>query len=81
VQPTPETVDRGGDEEMAGSDRYVVISADCHGGADLLEYRDYLDARHHDRFDAWLGSTPSCTRTSSENSHRELGQRATPRRS
>jgi predicted TIM-barrel fold metal-dependent hydrolase len=43
---------------MAGSDRYVVISADCHGGADLLEYRDYLDARHHDRFDAWAREYP-----------------------
>ena len=25
------------------SDRYAVISSDCHGGAQLLEYRDYLD--------------------------------------
>ena len=38
---------------MAGSDRYVVISADCHGGAELYQYRDYLERRHHDAFDAW----------------------------
>jgi predicted TIM-barrel fold metal-dependent hydrolase len=34
-------------------DRYVVISADCHGGAQLNEYRDYLEARYLDDFDAW----------------------------
>jgi len=38
---------------MAGSDRYTVISADCHGGAELHQYREYLERRHHDAFDAW----------------------------
>ncbi|MDL4775336.1 amidohydrolase family protein [Actinomadura xylanilytica] len=33
--------------------RYTVISADCHGGADLLEYRDHLDRSRRDEFDAW----------------------------
>ena len=33
--------------------RYIVISADCHGGGQLLEYRDYLERRYHDEFDAW----------------------------
>ncbi|MCD9623696.1 amidohydrolase family protein [Rhabdothermincola salaria] len=33
--------------------RYTVISADCHAGADLRDYRPYLEARHHDAFDAW----------------------------
>ncbi|MEU8518337.1 amidohydrolase family protein [Streptomyces sp. NBC_01216] len=38
---------------MNGDDRYTVISADCHAGADLLDYRPYLEKRHHDDFDAW----------------------------
>ncbi|WP_055702387.1 amidohydrolase family protein [Streptomyces silaceus] len=37
-------------------DRYTVISADCHAGADLLDYRDYLESRHHDAFDAWAAT-------------------------
>jgi predicted TIM-barrel fold metal-dependent hydrolase len=40
--------DRPGAEE-----RYTVISADCHAGADLLDYRPYLERRYHDDFDAW----------------------------
>jgi predicted TIM-barrel fold metal-dependent hydrolase len=38
---------------MTDSDRYVIVSADCHGGAELYEYRDYLERRHLDAFDAW----------------------------
>jgi predicted TIM-barrel fold metal-dependent hydrolase len=37
-------------------DRYLVISADCHAGADLLDYRPYLESRYHDQFDAWAAS-------------------------
>ncbi|WP_405837315.1 amidohydrolase [Streptomyces platensis] len=37
-------------------DRYTVISADCHAGADLLDYRPYLESRYHDAFDAWAAS-------------------------
>ncbi|MFK4071406.1 amidohydrolase family protein [Streptomyces sp. NPDC029674] len=37
-------------------DRYTVISADCHAGADLLDYRPYLESRHHDAFDAWAAT-------------------------
>ena len=33
--------------------RYTIISADCHAGADLGDYRSYLDGRWHDEFDAW----------------------------
>ncbi|MFF2366876.1 amidohydrolase family protein [Streptomyces sp. NPDC058122] len=36
-----------------GEDRYTVISADCHAGADLLDYKPYLERRYHDDFDAW----------------------------
>ena len=41
---------------MAGDDRYTVISADCHGGGALLDYRPYLERRYHDEFDAWAAS-------------------------
>src|SRR5437868_5315896 len=35
------------------SEHYVIISADCHGGAELLEYREYLEHRYHGAFDDW----------------------------
>jgi predicted TIM-barrel fold metal-dependent hydrolase len=35
------------------SDRYVVISADGHAGADLRDYRPYLESSLHDEFDRW----------------------------
>jgi predicted TIM-barrel fold metal-dependent hydrolase len=34
--------------------RYTVISSDCHAGADLADYRPYLEARWHEEFDRWL---------------------------
>src|SRR5882724_9847026 len=48
---------RSGEGPVIGThedlDRYIVISADCHGGAQLYEYRDYLDPRYLDDFDGW----------------------------
>jgi predicted TIM-barrel fold metal-dependent hydrolase len=41
---------------MTPDDRYLVISADCHGGGDLLDYRPYLAKRWHDDFDAWAST-------------------------
>lgn len=38
---------------QTGLDRYVVVSADCHGGGDVDDYRDYLERRYLDDFDAW----------------------------
>ena len=35
---------------------YVVISADCHAGADVAEYRPYLESRYHDDFDVWYST-------------------------
>jgi predicted TIM-barrel fold metal-dependent hydrolase len=35
------------------SDRYTVISADCHAGADLRDYRPFLEAEFLDEFDDW----------------------------
>lgn len=33
--------------------REILISTDGHCGADLLEYKPYLESRYHDEFDAW----------------------------
>jgi predicted TIM-barrel fold metal-dependent hydrolase len=35
------------------SDRYLLISADTHGGANHETYREYLDPAYRDEFDAW----------------------------
>ena len=34
-------------------DPYIVVTADAHAGADLLDYKPYLEKRWHDEFDAW----------------------------
>ena len=31
----------------------MIVSADCHGGAELFEYRGYLEQRYHEPFDDW----------------------------
>ncbi|MFP3990405.1 amidohydrolase family protein [Streptomyces sp. E11-3] len=49
------TDDRHSDDRHP-ADRYTVISADCHAGADLLDYRPYLESRHHEAFDAWAAT-------------------------
>src|SRR5262245_9075377 len=36
--------------------RYVLISSDAHAGADLLDYKPYLEREFHDEFDAWAAS-------------------------
>jgi predicted TIM-barrel fold metal-dependent hydrolase len=36
--------------------RYVLISTDCHAGADLRDYKQYLEQRWHDEFDRWADS-------------------------
>lgn len=41
-------------EQRAPGANYVVISADCHGGGNVPDYRPYLEARYHDDFDEWF---------------------------
>ncbi|GIU90770.1 MAG: hypothetical protein KatS3mg010_1869 [Acidimicrobiia bacterium] len=40
---------------MNRTDHYVVISADCHAGASHATYREYLDPKYLEDFDAWRG--------------------------
>jgi predicted TIM-barrel fold metal-dependent hydrolase len=42
-------------EDLTGRP-YALISTDGHAGADLWDYKPYLEARWHDEFDAWAGS-------------------------
>jgi len=41
---------------MTVNDRYIVISADCHAGANMDTYKGYLEQRYIDDFDAWRGA-------------------------
>lgn len=36
-------------------ERYTIISADCHAGGSHADYREYLDPKFRDDFDAWRG--------------------------
>lgn len=38
------------------SGRYVIVSSDSHAGAPLLDYKQYLEGRWHDEFDAWAAA-------------------------
>jgi predicted TIM-barrel fold metal-dependent hydrolase len=35
---------------------YVLISTDCHAGADLPDYKSYLTKRWHEEFDSWAAT-------------------------
>ena len=37
----------------AADERYTIISSDCHAGGSHAAYREYLDPKYHDDFDAW----------------------------
>jgi predicted TIM-barrel fold metal-dependent hydrolase len=57
-------------------ERYMIVSSDCHAGADVQGYKPYLERRWHDEFDAWaatfvdkwldLEPGPSSTRTKAD---------------
>ena len=40
----------------AQGDHYTVISADCHGGGSVRDYRSYLEQRHLAEFDGWAAN-------------------------
>jgi predicted TIM-barrel fold metal-dependent hydrolase len=43
-------------DELPLDHHYVVISSDSHAGADILDYKPYLESKWHDEFDAWAAS-------------------------
>ena len=46
-------------DTWTSTDQYVIISSDTHAGADLLQYKDYLDPQWHDDFDEWAAGYES----------------------
>lgn len=42
--------------EPTGGTRQILISTDGHAGADLLDYKPYLESRFHDEFDVWASA-------------------------
>jgi predicted TIM-barrel fold metal-dependent hydrolase len=40
---------------VTASDRYTVISSDTHAGGSHAQYREFLNPKFHDEFDAWRG--------------------------
>ena len=54
---TPEA-DPSADHDATGGplpDRYVVVSADCHAGGSMEQYRGYLEEKYVDDYEAWRG--------------------------
>jgi predicted TIM-barrel fold metal-dependent hydrolase len=41
--------------QTSSGDRYTLISADTHAGGSHAQYREFLDSRFHEDFDAWRG--------------------------
>jgi predicted TIM-barrel fold metal-dependent hydrolase len=40
---------------MEGNERYTIITADAHAGGSHQQYREFLDPKYRDEFDAWRG--------------------------
>jgi predicted TIM-barrel fold metal-dependent hydrolase len=45
--------ERQREEAVKPDDRYIVITADSHAGGSHAQYREYLDPKYRDDFDAW----------------------------
>ena len=60
-------------------DRYTVISADCHGGGAIADYRPYLPSTLHDDFDAWRAAFDNpYDDLEGDDGRPQLGQRPPP---
>jgi predicted TIM-barrel fold metal-dependent hydrolase len=53
VNSTDQRIANGSEPTTDSARRYTVISADCHAGADLRDYRPFLESRFLDEFDDW----------------------------
>jgi predicted TIM-barrel fold metal-dependent hydrolase len=62
---------------MTPSEHHVVISADCHAGADLWDYKNYLEKKYHEQFDEWANEVEERNKmiqaTMGEKSTRNVG--------
>ena len=67
---------------LSATDRYTIISADCHAGANHETYREYLDPAYLDDFDAWRNKYKNPFRDlQGRRARPQLGRRAPHRRS
>jgi hypothetical protein len=41
--------------QTSSGDRYTLISSDTHAGGSHAQYREFLDPRFREDFDAWRG--------------------------
>ena len=41
---------------VPATDHHIVISADAHCGADVRDYKQYLESKYHDDFESWATS-------------------------
>ena len=48
---------------MNPDDHYVIITADSHAGGSHEQYREFLDPKYRDDFDAWRGKYKNPFRT------------------
>ena len=48
------------------SDRLIVVSADCHAGLPIAEYRPYVDSQYHEALDAAVPITIEMSRKASD---------------
>ena len=57
-QPPRRGTTRGPSNTLAGmsEQKYAVISTDCHAGGSMDQYREFLDAKWLEEFDAWRGA-------------------------
>src|SRR5580704_17347490 len=46
---------RSGGVAMEQDERYTIITADAHAGGSHQQYREFLDPKYRDEFDAWRG--------------------------
>ena len=63
---------------MQPDDHYVIITADSHAGGSHAQYREYLDPKYRDDFDAWRNKykNPFKDLKDTDLPHPQLGQRA-----
>jgi hypothetical protein len=62
-----------GTPTLPAGDRYVLVSADCHAGGSMEQYREYLAPEYHDEFDAWRGAYKNRSATCSVTGARAIG--------
>jgi predicted TIM-barrel fold metal-dependent hydrolase len=54
------------------SDRYLLISTDCHAGLPAEGYREYVDARYHEAFDAAAAQDEAMRQLADNDDHRKF---------